>query len=313
MQYIVTVAVASALLFIPGCMNNNNPDLSLAGNKTVVEALAENGFGQIAERVESMKMTSIRLEGLQGKSGTQPGQSRIGGVPDLPQGTAWPVSDGQSLSFISQINLRDVTSILPESALPETGILYFFYDSEQSVWGFDPKDKGKWAVLYSSEAPEQTRNTEFPSDLPDYSKFMPVAVQPILRDDYPDYSQVDMEDFNLSDLEDDKVFEVFQAFSNSDKSVHKLFGYPDQIQGDMQTECQLAYHGLYVGDETGYKDPRARELSARAAQWKLLLQIDTDDAAGMMWGDVGRIYYWIRAGDLAERNFHNSWLILQCY
>jgi uncharacterized protein YwqG len=32
----------------------------------------------------------------------------------------------------------------------------------------------------------------------------------------------------------------------------------------------------------------------------------------MMWGDVGRIYYWIKHPDLIARDWELSWLILQC-
>ena len=33
----------------------------------------------------------------------------------------------------------------------------------------------------------------------------------------------------------------------------------------------------------------------------------------MQWGDVGRIYYWIRDDALLNREFDNTWLVLQCY
>jgi uncharacterized protein YwqG len=44
----------------------------------------------------------------------------------------------------------------------------------------------------------------------------------------------------------------------------------------------------------------------------LLLQIDTDDDAGMMWGDVGRLYFWVPRAELQERNFDAVWMVLQC-
>ena len=31
-----------------------------------------------------------------------------------------------------------------------------------------------------------------------------------------------------------------------------------------------------------------------------------------MWGDVGRLYFWIRDADLRARRFDATWLILQC-
>jgi uncharacterized protein YwqG len=58
--------------------------------------------------------------------------------------------------------------------------------------------------------------------------------------------------------------------------------------------------------------PHRAALGAGAVQWRLLLQVDSDQDAGMLWGDVGRIYYWIRAQDLAARRLGQAWLILQC-
>jgi uncharacterized protein YwqG len=44
----------------------------------------------------------------------------------------------------------------------------------------------------------------------------------------------------------------------------------------------------------------------------LLLQIDSEARAGMMWGDLGRIYFMIHKDDLRRRRFENVVLILQC-
>ena len=40
-------------------------------------------------------------------------------------------------------------------------------------------------------------------------------------------------------------------------------------------------------------------LEAGADDWRLLLQVNSDDYAGWMWGDVGRVYFWIRRQDFA--------------
>lgn len=51
-----------------------------------------------------------------------------------------------------------------------------------------------------------------------------------------------------------------------------------------------------------------------AEDWQLLLQIDSDEEnLGAMWGDCGRVYFWIRQQDLQKRDFSNVWLVLQCY
>jgi len=81
----------------------------------------------------------------------------------------------------------------------------------------------------------------------------------------------------------------------------------------MELEAQLASNGLYCGDSTGYRDPRARVLAEGAKDWRLLLQVDYDSDTDMMWEDGGRLYFWIRTQDLAQGDFSKVWLILQCF
>ena len=94
---------------------------------------------------------------------------------------------------------------------------------------------------------------------------------------------------------------------------HQLLGYSGNIQGEMELECQLVTNGVYTGDREGYQNPRVQTLREGAKDWMLLLQVDSDDEPGMMWGDLGRLYFWIRRQDLKARNFDNTWCILQCY
>jgi uncharacterized protein YwqG len=69
---------------------------------------------------------------------------------------------------------------------------------------------------------------------------------------------------------------------------------------------------IHCGDPKVYADPRAKELEKNAHEWWLLLQVDSDDRASMMWADLGRVYFWIREEDLRERRFERAWAILQC-
>jgi len=54
------------------------------------------------------------------------GQSRAGGVPDLPDSLEHPAG----LQFLCQINLAEVPPTPGTSLLPSEGMLYFFYDME---------------------------------------------------------------------------------------------------------------------------------------------------------------------------------------
>lgn len=80
----------------------------------------------------------------------------------------------------------------------------------------------------------------------------------------------------------------------------------------MELECQLVTHGLYLGDPTGSQDPRVAELEPGASNWRLLLQLDTDDDLGWMWGDAGTIYFWVEDSAARAGRFEDCWLVLQC-
>jgi uncharacterized protein YwqG len=74
----------------------------------------------------------------------------------------------------------------------------------------------------------------------------------------------------------------------------------------------LASNGVNTGG-SGEDDARRADLQEGITDWRLLLQIDSDDSLGTMWGDAGRIYFWIREQDLKNRDFAKVWLVLQCY
>jgi len=119
----------------------------------------------------------------------------------------------------------------------------------------------------------------------------------------------------LSEREQDAYWGFLDAHYEAESGgvLHRILGHPDPIQGDMQLECQLVSHGLYAGDSSAYQHPRRKELELGALEWKLLLQLDSDDNARMMWGDLGRLHFWIRENALTARNFDEVWMILQCY
>jgi uncharacterized protein YwqG len=102
------------------------------------------------------------------------------------------------------------------------------------------------------------------------------------------------------------------VLGSADETINRLLGNPDPVQGDMQEECQLASNGIYSGDGKYREDPRSLALLKESSRWRLLLQVDSVDAADMMWGDVGRIYFWLKDEDLRAHRWEETWLVLQC-
>ncbi len=238
--------------------------------------------------------------------------SRIGGLPCLPEGVEWPEWNGHPLQFLAQLDLSEVPDNCKRDGLPSSGVLYFFYNEEQETWGFDPKDKGSWKVIYSNSPADQLSIREVPQGVKENFIYGEKTVAFIPVQTFPDWQDDRVQSLALNNKQHDQYIDVCSAvFQN--KPEHHLFGYPSPVQGNnMELECQLASNGIYCGNPSCYSDPRVKVLEAGKSEWVLLFQIDTDDDVEMMWGDCGRLYFWIRKDDLNKANFDDCWMILQC-
>jgi uncharacterized protein YwqG len=96
--------------------------------------------------------------------------------------------------------------------------------------------------------------------------------------------------------------------------IHKLLGYANVIQSDMLLECEMVSKGVYCGAPPDVSDEELAKHEENRHNWQLLLQLCTieDEGFEMMWGDCGRIYFFIKKEDLQKLNFDDCWLVLQC-
>jgi uncharacterized protein YwqG len=269
---------------------------------------AREAFARLPRRVQAAVKPCVRLKTTRVEDrALRLGQSRIGGEPDLPADFPWPRYEGLALSFIAQLDLADFVVFADVLPLPSSGSLFFFYDSDQRAGGYDPKHRGSALVAYIPDSVPLVR-TRVPDDVAQLGRFSLGAVHASLDRTIGEF------DPPLSPEE----LEALNQFIIADLTVssapsHQLGGNPEAIQGPMEAECSLASNGIYCGSAflPGAEEV-IRELERRASEWRLLLQVDTDDDLGMMWGDCGRLYYWIREEDLLQRAFERAWLILQC-
>lgn len=239
------------------------------------------------------------------------GSNKLGGEPDVPPGFLWPMNKDRQLAFIAQINLSQIPEV-PAKTLPSRGILSFFYDDQ--VWGFDPKDKDGFKVYCFADEPLERMKTPvveikkklfgiFPQSSSESKIYKACKFELKIIATLPDDADV----IGLPEHATDDYFEMLEDMEGH----HRLLGHCEPIQNPMQIECELVTNGFYCGDSTGYK--KASEFEETSKQWRLLLQIDSDiEHSDMMWGDGGRLYYWIKEKDLESENFQNCWLISQC-
>lgn len=241
----------------------------------------------------------------------EPSLSHFGGMPSLPPGVAWPRREGKPLAFLARLSLSELHSTLPIAWLPTSGALLFFYDFEVQPWGFDPEDRGGWRVLYVPDLAEPG-SVMLADDATQESPIQYACMGFRKIDSLPSSERGSVDELTLSDRELETYWELYEApFRGEPK--HQVGGYPAPVQGDdMELECQLVLGGLYRGRPDPSQANEIDRLKVGAEDWKLLFQFDTDDDLGVMWGDVGTIYFWVRQQEAVQGNFDNAWLVLQC-
>ena len=255
-----------------------------------------------------------------------PESSKFGGRPDVPAGFAWPYFETDTyddetvkprpLAFLAQFDCAKLAPLDAGGLLPKTGLLSFFYELDSQRWGYDPKDAGCARVywfegeeLAPAEFPEALRAefrlpqlpAEFSAgqDAPDFLDACPAAGYDWTSNDYRAFDQARRE----------------SGFPYPENRT-QLLGWPDIIQNNMTLECELVSRGHYLGGrwESVPLEERDALRPSSVRDWRLLFQLDTVEAGDfeLMFGDCGRIYFYIRTEDLQARRFDRVWLILQC-
>jgi uncharacterized protein YwqG len=276
----------------------------------VVQSAKEAGLGRLAEDIKGLLEGSIRIRSQLSRGRVFPlGASRMGGQPDLPEKTDWPVWKGAPMSFVIQIRLEDAKPFDPTGLLPDSGLLSFFYDSKQETYGASPEDRGGWKVFYFDASASNLKRTAYPDDLSSEARFASCALTFSSELTLPFAPRQIHPDLDWTDDEIHKYEDFRSSFPSKDdyqQMHHRMLGYPEQIQDDMQLQSVLMANGVSSID-----DPNAQVLEKRKGDWLLLLQVDSNEQAGMRWASSGMLYYWIERQALADKNFEPTWLVLQ--
>lgn len=277
----------------------------------------------IKQEFEKMRRNSIQLD-IGNATETTIGETRFGGLPDVPKDFRWPVFETKTyedetiksrpLAFLAQFNCAELALLDTEGLLPKTGLLSFFYEMGSQRWGFDPKDAGCAKVFWFDDISDLSP-AGVPEDLSEEYRFPALHIMAKAEPSYPC-----AEDFctGWADTDWDKIQEVREDLGLEDaNNCSKLLGWPDIIQNNMTMECELVSCGYYLGGdwskiaEQDWKEAEQTSLE----NWRLLFQLDTVESNDfeLMFGDCGRIYFYIRTEDLLARRFDRVWLTLQCF
>jgi uncharacterized protein YwqG len=286
----------------------------------IIKKITQAGYTKEAEALKKWAKNSVVIKAkASDEKKFKLGESKIGGLPHLPKDFVWPTFNDASLAFIAQFNLSEIAKFDTENLLPKIGMLYFFYEGG-NTWGFDPKDKGAIKVVYYDGNLSSLTETLLPDDLDnpkEYEslRFLPCKLSFKSETDYPfevDAFYEEVSRFSTQQIDEPLSEFIEELTVDPFDEVNKLFGYPNIIQSDFFEEVEFVTNGLYCGDSTGYNDPKAKKLEQNINDWILLFQISSIDAANMMWGDGGKVYFAIKKEDLKNKDFDKVWFVLQC-
>lgn len=271
---------------------------------------------------EKIKLNSIQIH-FDADNGLplEKGVSKFGGMPDLPPEFNWFTYTGESfitgeiaerpLSFLAQINCAEAHSYDRDNRLPDHGMLYFFYELETMAWGYSAADYGCARVYYYGGDLSRLQTRDFPENMRVECRLPEAPIHFTEKYELPDCEEFDPD--NYTELWEEYQENLEDAGFVQEDYITKLLGYSDTIQGEMTQQCEaiateLALKNGEPPQENSAGFPRS------SAQWKLLFQLDTVSKSDfeLMFGDCGRIYFFIREDDLKNLNFDKTWLILQC-
>lgn len=211
------------------------------------------------------------------------------------------------LDFICQIDLSEIARHNDIALdLPAHGRLLFFYDAMEQPWGAPGEEFGARLLWDGTPAGKLVRQQapQFSED--GWQPYPPLALSTFSFLSPPPFECTAVEGLGLAENMD----AFYQWWTDLEDTIgnavgrHRVGGWPVLIQHEMEPQA----HRL---TEAARALPRA---DARPDEWRLVMQIDSDDERnGMLWGDNGRLYVWMHQDDIAGRRFDRARVLLQCY
>ncbi|MCA9103341.1 MAG: DUF1963 domain-containing protein [Planctomycetales bacterium] len=267
------------------------------------------------------------------------GRSKFGGEPDLPDDHVWPTHEGRPLAFLGQIRMSDLPmNHLPSKKLPKRGCLWFWHDAlggwyQQYTriaadWGygfkitFEPGEQTALARRPFPEFPEpkipKAKKLRYYSP-PDCTPSPEVTIRykPVWSIDHEALGTL----FNKLERDDadegwDRVLAFYREIheETSSSGNHRLLGDIFEIGGScLREDCHWMQVGRRKGLDRWAAQSGAKPATRRQTQcWQLLAILDTDEPhLNWVWGDAGRLCFFIREQDLAKCDFAKAECVLE--
>lgn len=239
------------------------------------------------------------------------GESRIGGLPDLPKSLDWPLSaEGEALTFLLQLNLRDVPHFAG-NPLPGRGMLYVFLGLDEPA-----SDVEHRLLLYTGTEELSPRPLpDVPPANENYGDLPPHGLGTVLVPDLPRWTSHAYE--ALIERLSEEGQESYQALTEDlqagqgqgRRHVGHLFGHVAGI-GHPAEEDAFVVRDVNPAWLYDY-EKRATLDMAGADAWRNFLRVDSVHALDLTFWDAGYLHFLIRERDLEALNFNETYAAVE--
>jgi len=272
----------------------------MLGNDAVRDLARAAGFSEIAEDLAGLGRPALLLE----PDPASREVGRLGGLPRLPPQADWPHArwpdvTPEPLTFIAEFDLAALSASFWPG--PRTGTLSVFCHIDADALYADtggaalvlhhPAGTRRSWLPVPDELDEDLRYDAVPVGARDVTTLPWVGVEPA-RELVP---------LGLDAMEDlpraERYCELACQVSDSSAwgTPHQLLGWPRFTQGDVSDHWPLLHdQAVATGLSSGEVAPE---------DWRLLLQIGSDERLGTTFGDGGDLFFGIPGSDLAAGRF----------
>ena len=222
-------------------------------------------------------------------------QSKIRGNPYQPKDEPYPVDiDGNPLVLLAQINFADTPSLPP---YPSKGIIQFFISANDELYGMNLENgfeglarQDNFRVRYFADIISD--KSQLITDFDFLNRDLNVDFLPAGQECSMSF-ELATEMISLSDYQFDQIFgnNCFEELGNKADQIEEICW--DTLQSE----------GHKIGGYAYFTQEDPRYWTSPSENWLLLLQIDTDDEADIMWGDAGVGGFFIQEEDLRKKDF----------
>lgn len=237
------------------------------------------------------------------------GQSKIGGLPHLRKDEEYPINEKGFFEFVAQLNFEELN--IESEILPKKGILNLFTGAIS---------QNEYAYIFYPEKPDDLVKKEIPKNIPflgesDFAQTKSGKFErSIAENSYDDlfliseyWSYKDPVYLKISELRELETNVLFD-YKNNYKVIFfgKISGIC-KVEDLIKSKEECFQLGKLSWDEWKDKiiqfDKEKEYHEEKYKQLICLLSIPTNYEIGMVWGDMGRVEFFIIEEDLIAKRF----------